>query len=179
MNMTIDLISECALSDSDIGSLRSLLDTSFPETFEQRIYFKQLPHYRLLARDGGRLVGQVGLDFRVIRIDQQVFPILGIIDLCVRADVRHRGYGTQILARARDVAMSARADFVLAMADHHELYLKNGYQNIRPAHTRWLAIEERESVMIIERDLSACFMAQPISARPWPTGKIDLLGYLF
>jgi len=179
MTIDIEVVHEHALSERDLAMLRQLLDDCLPDTFIGRTYVKQLPHFRLLARDGDRLIGQLGLDFRVIRVGPEILHILGIIDLCVRTDMRHRGHGTRLLDEAERTAAGSRADFLVLMADRYDIYLKNGYSNIRPADTKWLGIEDRETVMIIERDLGDCFMAKPIAGNPWPNGQIDMLGYLF
>jgi hypothetical protein len=65
------------------------------------------------------------------------------------------------------------------MADRHDLYLKEGYDRVQPALTKWLAIEDRQSVGLMTRDLSDCFMVKPLTEKRWPAGMIDMLGYLF
>ncbi len=86
MTNDIEVVQEHALSERDLAMLRQLLDDCLPDTFIGRTYVKQLPHFRLLARDGDRLIGQLGLDFRVIRVGPAILHIFGIIDLCVRTD---------------------------------------------------------------------------------------------
>jgi hypothetical protein len=47
--------------------ISDLLVESFGEIYpKDRIYYKQLPHFRFLAFDKDNLVGQVGLDYRVM-----------------------------------------------------------------------------------------------------------------
>lgn len=178
-SVEIVLTPEYALSDEVSAQLRSLLDTCFPDTFAGRTYFKQLPHARLLAMEGESVIGQVGIDGRVINVGGTVVSILGLIDLAVLPAKRGQGVGTQLLAEAERIARAGGQEFLVLMADRHDLYRKAGYRRIQPARTKWLAIEDRRSVMVIDRDLSDCFMAKPLTDRTWPEGLIDMLGYLF
>ena len=70
-------------------------------------------------------------------------------------------------------------DFVVLMSDDQQFYKKSGDTSLKPELTRWLAIHELQSHSIMERDLSDCFMYKPLGKKKWPSGKIDLLGYLF
>jgi predicted N-acetyltransferase YhbS len=175
----IESVREDELASPANDQLRTLLDASFPETFHGRSYFKQLPHLRLLAWDGDAVVGQVGLDHRIINVGGRVLRIFGLIDLCV--DTPHRGGGiaSSLLGHALERATRSRLDFLVAMADRHDIYAAHGFQRVRPAMTRWMAIEDRQTVAVIEQDLSDCFLARPVAGTPWPAGPIDLLGYLF
>lgn len=158
-------------------SVTKLLDICFPDIFDGRSYYKQEPHRRILAMDGDAVIGQVGLDARVIRVGDAVMRILGIIDLCVQPDRRGTGLGGALLQAAE--AAAGNRDFMVLLADDDTLYRKHGFQHIEPASCRWLAIEDRASHGLIERDLSDCFMAKPLTGQAWPEGRIDMLGYLF
>lgn len=157
--------------------LSDLLDQSFPDTFEGRCFFKQEPHCRIVAHTEGSVIGQVGIDRRVVNVAGKIVKIIGVIDLCVAAEYRGNGIGTALLREIED--HSTGREFIILMADNHSIYEKSGYFRLQPALARWLAIEELNSHSIIERDLSDCFMYKPLSSADWPAGKIDLLGYLF
>jgi len=166
----------------DIG--RGLLATSdteecFPETFEGRTYFKQLPHVRLLAKEGESIVGQVGIDGRVVNVEGTSVSIFGLIDLAVHPARRGKRVGTLLLAEAERIARVCEREFLVLMANRHDLYLKEGYVRVQPALTKWLAIEDRQSVELTDQDLGDCFLVKPLTERTWPAGKIDMLGYLF
>jgi GNAT superfamily N-acetyltransferase len=178
---TLEIVAtpEHAISGEVRSQLRILLDESFRETFEGRTYFKQLPHVRLLAMDGDFVVGQVGIDGRVVNVGGAVVSIFGLIDLAVHPARRNRGVGTLLLNEAERIARVGEREFLVLMTDLHEFYLKAGYVRVQPALTKWLAIEDRQSVELMEQDLSGCFMVKPLTERTWPTGMIDMLGYLF
>ena len=126
-----------------------------------------------------RIVGQLGLDFRMVRVGTELVPLFGIIDLCVALSQRQRGHGTKLLLEAQRVAAGSRAQFMVAMADRHDIYSRLGYLPVPAAATKWLAIEDRTSIVLIERDLSDCFIVKPLRDASWPAGQIDMLGYLY
>jgi hypothetical protein len=75
--------------------LQQLLVECFVEYPRDRIYFKQLPHFRFLIFDKkNQLVGQVGFDYRVMNLNGRPVRVLGIIDLCVAKAYRSQGLGT-------------------------------------------------------------------------------------
>jgi GNAT superfamily N-acetyltransferase len=178
---TIEIVAmpEYAISAEVCSQLQILLDQCFPDIFERRTYFKQLPHVRLVAMDEGSVVGQVGIDGRIVNVGGTIVSIFGIIDLAVRPEMRGKRIGTQLLAEAERIARAGEREFLVAMADRHDLYLKEGYVRVQPALTKWLAVEDRQSVELMTRDLSGCFMVKPLAEKSWPAGTIDMLGYLF
>jgi predicted N-acetyltransferase YhbS len=159
--------------------LRVLLEASFPATFEGRIYFKQLPHFRLIAQEGESVLGQLGIDTRIINVGGAILKIFGLIDLCVLPERRGSELASKLLGAAEMIALESSRDFMVLMADRPDLYERQGFQRVNSANGKWLAIEERESVALIERDLCDCIMVKPLGAKLWPSGEIDLLGYLF
>ena len=64
--MKIELIEEFSLDASQRESIGQLLAESFTDFPQSRTYSKQSPHWRLLATEGDRLLGQLGLDHRMI-----------------------------------------------------------------------------------------------------------------
>jgi GNAT superfamily N-acetyltransferase len=175
----IDYLVETSIDVATEHELARLLESCFPDTFSGRTYYKQLPHARLLHRQDGAIVGQLGLDFRIIRVGGVVIRTLGVIDLCVAPGLRLQGRATAMLDRVAAIAEQARADFQILFADNPVLYLHNGYEAVEPARMRWVGIENRETHGVIERDLTGILMARPTGDRSFPPGKIDLLGYLF
>jgi predicted N-acetyltransferase YhbS len=178
---TIEIVAipEYAIPAEVCSQLQTLLDQCFPGTFEGRTYFKQLPHFRLLAMDAGSVVAQVGIDGRVVTVGGTIVSIFGLIDTAVHPARRGERIGTQLLTEAERIARASQREFLVLMADRHDLYLKEGYVRVQPALTKWLAIENRQSVELMTRDLSDCFMVKPLTEKSWPAGTIDMLGYIF
>ena len=176
---TIERVLEMGLKGALDQRIADLLDRCFPDVFEGRSYYKQVPHSRLLLRRMGRLIGHVGLDHRVIRVGETVTRVTGIIDLCVDPDHRCVGRGSALLAFAENLVRRGQTDYMILFADRADLYLRNGYHSVEPAMVMWLAIDERASHSMQRRDFSGTFMAKALSDGPFPRGEIDLLGYLF
>lgn len=172
-------ITEYEIDTKTATQIVALLDESFPDTFDGRTYFKQLPHFRYLVFERETLIAQLGVDHRVIRAGGKIIRIFGIIDLCVTP--AHRGFGlaANLLKQVESLAGASNVDFLVLMGDVDTLYVANGFHHVHPAITKWLAVEDVESVSVIERDLEDCFLVKPLRGENWPAGQIDMLGYLF
>jgi hypothetical protein len=97
----------------------------------------------------------------------------------VAPHLRLEGRASAILEMAAGIAADARADFTMLFADKPDLYLRNGYRSISSAVITWLAIEDRLTYGVQERDFSSILMVRPIAGAEFPQGTVDLLGYLF
>lgn len=89
------------------------------------------------------------------------------------------GIASALIREAEAQARKGDISFMVLMANKPDLYSRHGFKSVVPAMTKWLGIEDRSSLSLIERDLSDCFMAKALTSVPWPPGPIDLLGYLF
>ncbi|KZK99124.1 GNAT family N-acetyltransferase [Pseudovibrio sp. Ad26] len=177
--LSIHVFREDEIDRQREAGITTLLDKCFPEVFEGRTFFKQLPHFRLIVEERDEIIGQVGVDHRVIKVGEQRLKIYGLIDLCVTEARRKQSLASMLLHTAECMAKRAEVDFIVLMADDDALYQKHGFLHVSPALTKWLAIEDLASVMLLERDLSDCFMVKPIGDTQRPEGQIDMLGYLF
>ncbi|PKA41561.1 GNAT family N-acetyltransferase [Rhizobium sullae] len=178
-NYIVKFTPEYEIDAPTTAQIAALLDESFPDTFDGRTYFKQLPHFRSLAFEGETVIGQAGVDHRVIRAGGKIIRIFGVIDLCVTPAHRGVGVAGDLLKQVESLALASNVDFLVLMGDVDTLYIANGFRRIDPAMTKWLAVEDVESVAVIERDLSDCFLVKPVRGESWPIGQIDMLGYLF
>ena len=178
-SINIVTLTEHEISGDLQSQLAALLEECFPNWFAGRTYVKQLPHLRILAMDAGIVVGQVSIDGRIINVGGKVLSIFGVLDVAVSSDRQGNGIASTLLAEVERLARTGNREFLVVMADRQNVYLKNGYSRVQPARTKLLAIEDRQSVAVIEKDLSSCFMIKPLTERAWPQGTIDLLGYVF
>ncbi len=176
---TVERIFEMELKSTTELQIISLLDKCFPNTFEGRSYYKQVPHTRLLLWRRDALIGHVGLDHRVIRVGNSVVRVVGIIDLCIDPEDQHQRRGSELLQHAERLAGLGQSNYTILFADRDEIYLRNGYISVDPAMITWLAIDELASHSMQRRDFSGTFMIKEITKNPFPNGDIDLLGYLF
>ena len=174
----IELLREFEIGDGLHEEIRALLAAGFPGYFAERSYFKQLPHMRFLAFSGTRVIGHVGIDHRVIRVGERVLPVFGIIEMCVAQSARGSGVASRLVEEVCALGAAHAVPFVILMADDHRLYQRNGFVNADP-DGRWLAIQDLQTVKVIERNLGDCFMVRSLSGETWPDGDVDMLGYLY
>ena len=174
---TITIV-EHELDDKDTEALQELLGECFPAFLSDRIFYKQLPDFRVLRRQGGQLVGQVGVDHRMIRVGQTPLEIFGVVDLCVAPDFRSCGHGEELLRAVERKAVAHDIDGIMLFADDHRLYDRCQYEQIERKVT-WLGIDEFESLGVLVDTLSGCMMVKPLTVAGWPAGDIDMMGYLF
>ncbi|MFI9825996.1 GNAT family N-acetyltransferase [Streptomyces sp. NPDC052013] len=156
--------------------IRELLKECFPG-YPPRSHFKQLPQYRYLAWRDEELLAHAGVEHRMIRNGDTLLRVFGIIDLCVTTSVRSQGYAHRLLLEIESDAQSSGIDSIILFADDPRVYLANGYERVQN-HGRWLMINDHESLGITEKPLEG-MMVKRISEKPWDSGMVDLLGYLF
>ncbi len=99
--MEIKDIRECDISQELHAEIAALKKSSFSAYQNCRSYYKQLPHFRFLAINGGTLVGQMGIDHRMISVGGMPLSIFGVIDLCVHGDYRGNGLGGTFVESGR------------------------------------------------------------------------------
>ncbi|KOY14935.1 GNAT family N-acetyltransferase [Paenibacillus xylanivorans] len=168
------------LNEESSTLLQELLIASFPEVYpKDRLFFKQIPHCRILAFDpDNQLIGHVGLDYRMMNLNGKAIRVLGIIDLCVSISHRSQGIGSLLLAEV-DKLSKEHIDFVLLFADHKDLYSKNGFKPVTNT-CKWLKIDH-ETLTSIGVGIQKVdgLMIREVGAMPWNEGELDFLGYLY
>jgi GNAT superfamily N-acetyltransferase len=155
--------------------LAGLLGECFPG-YPDRAYFKLPPHLRLLAYADDELVGQLAVELRMIRVADQVFRTLGVVDLCVRPEGRSQGVAGLLLDNV--LALARHSDFVVLFADDDRLYRRNGWVRVDNPVT-WLKVHEHTTLGLAEKIVPGAMMVKPTGTVPWPPGDVDLLGHLF
>lgn len=177
--MKLELVEEYSLGAERAEAVRALLHEAFPDVgfTRTRTYLKQIPPRRLLAWDGGRLIGHLGLEHRVIGTEDGPATLFGVLDVCVASDARGRGVASAMLEHVEALGRDHAIDFLMLFATDHRLYERNGYRH-EDNVLRWSMIDEHKTLGIDEQPLDE-LMIKPIGARPWPAGPIDLLGHQF
>lgn len=173
----IENIPEWTLTTGDEAQIARLLARCFDTDFGGRSYFQQRHHLRLVLRDGGEIIGHMGLLFRAIRIGSQLTPIAGLADVCTAPSHRGQGLAQRLLAAAIAQARASGAEFFLLFGTA-KIYAGNGflpfanpvtYLDLRGARTGEVKSEPAEELMVL-----------PLRASVWPTtAPIDLMGTLF
>lgn len=156
---------------------QALLQKCFPG-YPSRAYFKVPPHFRYLAGAGGQLVGQMGVELRMIKVGGNVLRTFGVVDLCVSGSERSRGLASRLLAELTQLARSCRMDFVILFADDDRLYTRNGWARVANPCT-WVKIDEHTTLGVARAEDTGSLMVKQIGQHAWPEGEADLLGHVF
>ena len=172
------LVPEYALTAGLRDAVIGLRAEAFPGYGADRAYFKQLPHHRLLAYEGDQLVGQTGIDYRVVSVGGRPTRTFGLIDLCVAQAMRGKGIGTALLEAVSRLGQANDVPFVLLITDVPHFYARSGYVFVKTDCT-WLRIDEHQSLGQTTAYLDDEVMVKSIGGEQWPAGPIDFLGYLF
>jgi len=179
--LRIDRVFEFEIGVELTENIQALLIKGFPGVYpEDRIYFKQVPQFRFLAfNDENELVGQVGLDYRVMNLNGKAIRVLGVIDLCVSQNERSQGLGSRLLVEIDTFTIGKNIDFHLLFADNMALYLKNGYKRVEN-RVKWLKInDESQTTNGIGHEAISELMIKEVNEMRWTEGELDLLGYLY
>ncbi len=180
--MDIQFIDEFKLLTKDKIAIASLLKDCFPDiNYNGRTYFKQMPHYRLLAKQNNLISGQLGLDYRVMKQNNTVIKILGVIDLAVLPNQQGKGVASKLLTKLDDIAKTNKQniDFILLSADNHSLYKKHGY-TLSKQNIKWLAIDQHKNYGIMQKKISNCIMYKQIGKIKWKdNSELEMLGYWY
>ncbi|SEN49498.1 GNAT family N-acetyltransferase [Paenibacillus sp. OK076] len=168
------------LNEERSTHLQALLIASFPDVYpEDRLFFKQIPHCRILAfNPDNQLIGHVGLDYRMMNLNGKAIRVLGVIDLCVSTAYRSQGIGSLLLSEV-DKLSRGHIDFVLLFADHEGLYSKNGFKMVSNT-CKWLKIDHETLTTIgVGIEQIDGLMVKEVGTLPWSEGELDFLGYLY
>ncbi|TCI57271.1 GNAT family N-acetyltransferase [Exiguobacterium sp. SH1S21] len=178
--MKIHRYLELEIDEKLNNDLRDLLVEAFELLYPNRRYFKQLPHLRLLIfGDEDQVIGHVGLDYRMMNLNGEPIQVLGVIDLCVREEMRGNGIGEALLNKVINIGKTKQVDFLLLFADRPDLYLRSGFSHVDNACT-WLQIDdERQIIRGIGEASFDELMIRPVGNKTWTDGHLDLMGYLY
>ena len=176
--LKIQTKTDAQLSQKEHTQILSLLNASFDNIFPNRIFFKQIPHKRILVKENDTVVGQVGIDYRAMNLGGRLVDVVGIIDLCVASKYQGNRMGSKLLETV-EAQFRGRADFILLFADEHKVYLNNGFQ-LSNNKVTWLGIDEGKTIGVISKNMGDCLMYKPIKqGATWTEDDLDMMGYLY
>jgi GNAT superfamily N-acetyltransferase len=174
---TVARVAEAEIGPDVRPQVQALLQACFPG-YPSRTYFKLPPHFRYLATAHGVLVGQMGVELRVIRVGSEVVRTFGVVDLCVAPGERSHGLAARLLTEVTELARSGGMDFVILFADDDRVYVRNGWTRAGNRCT-WVKIHEHTTLGLARAEDTGALMVKATGQRPWPEGEVDLLGHLF
>lgn len=175
--ITLARVAEAEIGPDVTPQLQALLQMCFPG-YPSRSYFKLPPHFRYLAMAHGSLVGQMGVELRMIRVGSEVIRTFGVVDLCVMQSERSHGLAARLLTEVSGFARSCGMDFVILFADDDRVYTRNGWTRAGNRCT-WVKIHEHTTLGLARAAQTNALMVKAIGQRAWPEGEVDLLGHLF
>jgi Acetyltransferase (GNAT) family. len=125
------IVYEIDVTKEQHEAIESLRNQSFPDHQANRSYYKQLPHMRALQYENNILVGYLGLDYRAIKVGDEVYNVLGIIDFCVAEQWRGKGIGSLMLSEVSSFAQGKAVDFIMLISELDEFYRKQVIAKLR------------------------------------------------
>ena len=176
--MEIKRIEEFQIDESTAKSIKELLRKCFPEYPWQRIYYKQIPSFRYLVFEGDILIGHMGVEHRMMNIGAQAASVFGVVDICISPDFQHRKVASSLLQELETLGRQHQIDFIVLIAQNHQLYKTNGFQ-LHNNTCRWLMINEHQTLGVNHRHIDDCLMVKALGEKTWNQGLVDFLGYVF
>ncbi|MDB5665401.1 GNAT family N-acetyltransferase [Cypionkella sp.] len=173
----IEQIPEWALTRADEMQIADLLTRCFDTDFDNKSYYRQRPHLRLIHRLNGQIIGHIGLLLRTVRMAGKLTDIAGLAEVCTHPDHRGQQIASRLLQAAIKLADSTPSEY-LVLFGKASLYAGHGfirhpnaltYLNISSGRTQEIATEPAETLMVL-----------PLRGQVWTTtAPLDMLGPLF
>lgn len=183
-NMQKDLIfiNEFEIDSKTSKQINQLLQSCFSFVdYNGFDYFKQMPHYRILVKENGKVIGHLGIDFRAMNLNGEAIHVFGVKALCVDSHYQGQGIGKLLLAEFEAIATrnSHKIDFLFLVTESPKYYEALGYQQVNVT-TTWLKIDQHINYGLgTEKIEDVAFMVKQISDKKWMNGNLDLLGYMY
>lgn len=182
MTTKIEFINEFELQAYDKISINKLLTTCFPDTnYNGRIYFKQMPHYRLLMKTEDKLIGQVAVDYRTMNLNHELVAVFGLVDLAIHPNFQRKGLGSKLVKALEQIASKNQhnIDFLFLVTDQSLFYERLGFIKTKQ-HLTWLKIDQGKNYGLGNENIDDCFlMYKNIGDKNWEDGELDMLGYWY
>jgi predicted N-acetyltransferase YhbS len=178
MIMVIERVEEYCLTEQTKNEISDLLQNCFSDYPKDRIFFRQAPQFRLLAREKQDLIAQMGVEYRDILIEQKAFSIFGICDLCVRKDFRSRKVGASLIKELESLGKSSGVNFLVLMASEQDFYHKLDFIPVQNV-CRWVILTKKQTLGVANRSLHDSLMIKKLGEDSWPEGLVDFMGHLF
>jgi predicted N-acetyltransferase YhbS len=173
----IEVIADWELTAADEAQIARLLRVCFSTDFGGRSYFQQRPHFRLVWREGGQIIGHMAVMMRAIRLGGALVAVAGLADVATDPDHRGKGIAADLLQATIAQVRRTQAEYFLLFGTA-TLYGAHGfaiapniitYTDLRGAMTAAIKVEKAQELRVL-----------PLRQRDWPVdAPVDLLGHLF
>ncbi|MFK7946231.1 MAG: GNAT family N-acetyltransferase [Saprospiraceae bacterium] len=177
--MHLEKLEEYAIDFVTQQKIHNLLQNSFGQFPEDRIFLKQVPTFRLLVWEKDVLIAQCAIVFRVISLDRKPFRIFGIMDLCVDKNYQNQKIGSKVLNKIETIAKANNIDFILLFGGTQDFYLQNGFQLVQN-DCRWVLMKNYKTMGVMNREIPQTLLIKSISEEVWNEEVLlDLMGFIF
>ena len=182
MNEKTDRFELSFLLDRDVTpqqdtQLRRLLALCFPREaarFQRQRFVLEKPTYRWVISDSNdQIIAQLALHRKKIKTERGEFEIGGIAEVAVHPNYRRRGLAKRLLQQAESFLAQQGVPFAVLFGKR-EIYQSSGYRPV-PNPIRYLNHETGLWVTAPHPDA----MYKKVSDIDWPSGIIDLDGFIF
>ncbi|SHH08892.1 Predicted N-acetyltransferase YhbS [Cognatiyoonia sediminum] len=175
--MQVERIHELDLTSEDEAQIADLMARCFETDFGGRSFFQQRHHLRLALRDEGKIVAHMALDFRVIRLGEDLCDAVGLAEVATDPTYRGKGLATVLMNAAVEEAKASLADFFVLFGDR-PIYAGHGFRTV-PNHAIYTTMEGARSGKVVQRPTGA-LMVLPLRGKPWNDSVVvDLMGHKF
>lgn len=171
-------VEEYQLLEKEQTQLHELISQCFSEYPSGKTFLKKAPHFRIMAKSGKKLVGQIAVDFRHINNGGKSARVFCLSDVCVHPDYQSKKIGSTMLKLIETEAIKNELDFMMLTAMDSGIYYKQGYR-VKNNVFRWLMIQGMESLGLYQRRLEKIVMVKRLSKQRWSKEIIDLAGPIF
>ncbi len=178
IDLRIERIEELHITKSQHLKIHELLEHSFPHYPNNQSYYNQIPSFRYLAQSEGEIIGHLGVNYRIIGLNERPVKIFGITDLCIQKSFQSNRIAASMMEKLEELAVRCDIDFLVLIAKQHDFYIENGFQLVQNTG-RWLMIRDNRSFGIAQRKLTDCLMVKSMNGMEWERGTADFLGSIF
>lgn len=175
---SIERIEEFKINKSVHTQINALLNKTFGDYYKKNSYFKQLPGFRYLVWEGEELIGHMAVEHRNMNAGGEIVEIFGVVDLCVDKRFQSQQIASTLLKKLETLAAEHEIDFLVLIAQNHEVYQKNGFELVKNT-CRWLMINGEQTLGVAQRNIEESLMSKSIGNKKWKSGVVDFLGHIF
>jgi predicted N-acetyltransferase YhbS len=174
--LVFEIIEEVAITPAQNREIKALLFEAFPDGrtafAETRHWHGSAPQYSVIARRGGRVVGNAGIIVRDIRSGGTAVRVAGIQNLAVHPQERGKNLGGKLLSKGMAEARRRGIDFGLlfCVPELRHYYHSNGWKKIDAAFTM---LYQGRTCPIPGKNIA---MIRELTDRRFPGGAVDLAG---
>ena len=171
------IVSEIDISVKQHKKITEIRNSCFPDEQASNSYGKQLPYMRFLEYRGTEIVAFMSVDYRVLRNENEIYRVLGVVNLCVEEEHRNQGIGTAMLKKIAEYAEEKDIDFIVLLSDHDKYYTDRGFKNVTSINS-WLRIHEHKNYGVAVEEVNDLYV-KSVKGKSWVSGHVDWLGYIY